>query len=290
VLPFYVPPPIIEAATTLAIQQISTDMSLSPELVERIGSAVALASASAATSTDSEYDGVTEAELDGIAQQLGTELNTVIDLPVLDEEQELVILKSVGRAVMVVLTSPSELIEINPKEGVNTAISTAQGLLAGREGRMKMARIMNGRVDFPLIGEEGEEELLLRALDACADRLVEALPAELIDALRGQRNSESLLKTKEFVVATINRKVNILGLTEDQEEWIIQNLVDVFIDALIGDTEAELLLMSEEEQREALVERRLILKRKMDVARRRYEAERSNLEAQVRRIDERLGQ
>ena len=289
-VPFYIPPPIIEAATTLAIQQITTDMSLSTELVERIGNAVALASTNAATRTDSEYDGVTEAELDDIAQQLGTELNTAIDLPVLDEEQELIILKSVGRAMMVVLTSPSELIEINPKEGVNTAISTAQDLLSGREGRMKMARILNGRVDFPLIGEEGEEDLLLRALDACADRMVEVLPAELIDALRGQRNSESLLKTKEFVVATINRKVDILGLAEDQEEWIIQNLVDVVIDLLIGDTEAELLLMSEEEQREAMLERRLVLKRKMDVARRRYEAERSSLEAQVRRIDERLGQ
>ena len=42
--------------------------------------------------------------------------------------------------------------------------------------------------------------------------------------------------TKEFVVASLNRKVDIIGLTEDQEQELIKMLVD-FVDMATWDVD-----------------------------------------------------
>ena len=63
VLPFYVPQPIISAATTLAVQQLTADV-LSSELLERIDE-VAAASASSSASATELIDG--DGNGDGIA-------------------------------------------------------------------------------------------------------------------------------------------------------------------------------------------------------------------------------
>jgi len=291
VLPFYIPQPILSAATTLAVEQLSTDV-LSSDLLGRIGEvAVATTSRTSATELmddDDDDDGVSDnAEVDAISEQIATELNGQIDLPVLDEEQELVIFQAIGRALMAVLTTP-DAIDIDPKGMADLAVESAQELLGGKEGRRRLAQVLNAKLDFPLLGEEGEQELLERALDACANRLLEVLPRELVHALRGVPNCDGLEKTKEFVVASINRKVDIIGLTEDQEAHLITILVDVVIDLCIGDTEVELLLMNPEERTNALQERTVALKRQLKIARKRHKAERTDLEAQIRRIEERI--
>ena len=292
VLPFYVPQPIISAATTLAVQQLTTDV-LSSDLLERIGE-VAVASASTKTSAaelmdgDDNDDGVPDnEEIDGMSEQIAVELNAQIDLPVLDEEQELVIFQAIGRALMAVLTTPDE-IEVDPKQVVDLAVETAQELLGGKEGRCKLAQVLNAKLDFPILNEEAEQDLLERALDACADRLLEVLPREMVDALRGVSSYDGLEKTKGFIVASINRKVDIIGLTEEQEAQCIAMLVDVVFDLIIGDTEFELLLMNPEERMSALQEKKVALGRQLEIAKKRHEAELTNLEAHIRRIEERM--
>ena len=285
VLPFYVPQPIISAATTLAIQQLTTDV-FSSELLERIGE-VAAASASSSTSAteliddDGDDDGIADnEELERLSSQIATELNDQIDLPVLNEDQEFVIFEAIGRSLMAVLTVPDE-IEADPKQVVDMAVETAQELLEGKEGRCKLAEALNARLDFPILNEEGEQDLLERALDACSDRLVEVLPRELVEALKGE-SGDGLEKTKEFVVASLNRKVDIIGLTEDQERQLIKIMVDFWVDIAIGDTELELLLMNPEERVTALEERKAVLTRQLEISKKRHEAEQANLVAQIR--------
>ena len=288
VLPFYVPQPIISAATTLAVQQLTTDV-LSSELLERIGEVAAASASSSASATelidgDGDDDGIADdEELENLSGQIATELNAQIDLPVLDEDQELVIFKAIGRSLMAVLTAPDE-IEADPKQMVDMVVETTQELLEGKEGRRKLAEAL----DFPILNEEGEQDLLERALDACSDRLAEVLPRELVEALKGE-NCDGLENTKEFVVANLNRKVDIIGLTEDQEQELIKMLVDFVVDIAIGDTEVELLLMNPEERITALEERKVVLTRQLEISKKRHEAEKANLMAQIRRIERRIG-
>ena len=294
VLPFYVPQPIISAATTLAVQQLRADV-LSSDLPERIGEvAVASSSSTRASATeliddDDGDDGVPDnEEVDCIFEQIAIELNAQINLPVLDEKQELVIFQSIGGALMAVLTTPDE-IAADPKHAVDLAVETAQELLERKEGRDKLAQVLNTKLDFPILNEEAEQDLLERALDACADRLLQVLPSEMIDALRGESSYEGLEKAKAFIVASINRKVDVIGLTEDQEAQLIATLVDMVVDLVIGDTELELLLMNPEERIGALQEREVALRRQLEIAKKRHEAELTNLEAQIRRIEDRRG-
>ena len=292
VLPFYVPQPIISAATTLAVQQLTTDV-LSSELLERIGEVAAASASSSASATelidsDGNDDGIADdEELETLSGQIATELNAQIDLPVLDEDQELVIFKAIGRSLMAVLTAPDE-IEADPKQIVDMVVETTQELLEGKEGRRKLAEALNARLDFPMLNEEGEQDLLERALDACSDRLVEVLPRELVEALKGE-NCDGLESTKEFVVASFNRKVDIIGLTEDQEQQLIKMLVDFVVDIAIGDTEVELLLMNPEERITALEERKVVLRRQLEISKKRHEAEQANMIAQIMRIERRIG-
>ena len=292
VLPFYAPQPIISAATTLAVQQLTTDV-LSSELLERIGEVAAASASSSASATElidggGDDDGIADdEELENLSSQIATELNAQIDLPVLDEDQELVIFKAIGRSLMAVLTAPDE-IEAAPKQMIDMVVETTQELLEGKEGRRKLAEALNARLDFPILNEEGEQDLLERALDACSDRLVEVLPRELVEALKGE-NCDGLESTKEFVVASLNQKVDIIGLTEDQEQQLIKMLVDFVVDIAIGDTEVELLLMNPEERITALEERKVVLTRQLEISKKRHEAEQANMIAQIRRIERRIG-
>ena len=292
VLPFYVPQPIISAATTLAVQQLTADV-LSSELLERIGEVAAASASSSASATelidsDGNDDGIADdEELETLSGQIATELNAQIDLPVLDEDQELVIFKAIGRSLMAVLTAPDE-IEADPKQIVDMVAETTQELLEGKEGRRKLAEALNARLDFPMLNEEGEQDLLERALDACSDRLVEVLPRELVEALKGE-NCDGLESTKEFVVASLNRKVDIIRLTEDQEQQLIKMLVDFVVDIAIGDAEVELLLMNPEERITALEERKVVLRRQLEISKKRHEAEQANMIAQIMRIERRIG-
>ena len=49
-------------------------------------------------------------------------------------------------------------------------MKSPQELLERKEGRDKLAQVLNTKLDFPILNEEAEQDLPKRALDACADR------------------------------------------------------------------------------------------------------------------------
>ena len=268
-LPFFCPMPVTIFATSLVVKAIATQ--IPPKLVRQIGDAVE------ATDTQSIGD---------LSQALATELNRKVDLPVFDEEQEQVILEKISSAVLNVLAS-SDTIEVNPKSVVDQSIDTVQSLLSGPEGRQRLARLLNSKIDFPFLDETAEEELLIRALESCADRLLDILPPEFLVVLKGE-GPEGLEKTKSFLVETMNKSVDLVGVSEEQEEWLFRNLVNVVIDILLEDTQSELLLMSPDEQRAELLQRKVVLNRELEISQRRYEQEKDFFSAQLSRVEERL--
>jgi hypothetical protein len=270
-LPFSCPAPVVTLATTLVVEAIASK--LSKDLVHQIGDLISLEEAS-------------EEKLEELAQEMAVELNPHLDIPVLDEDQEEVVLKEISKAVLNVLVS-SEDIAVDPKDLVDKSVSTMQTLLGEEAGRRQLAQLLTAKFDFPFMDEPEEEELLVLALDACADRLLEVMPPRLIDILKGQ-GSEGLETTKQYIVERVNRGVDILGLTEGQEAWLLENLVSTVLDVLIGDTEAELLLMNPGEQRTKLLQRQAALQRDLRLCQRRLEQEKVFYEGQLERINKRL--
>ena len=285
VLPIAVPRPVVSAATRLIVRAMATE--LSPDLVERVSVAVALASSAfQEEATGGEAQEAASAELEGLAAEVAEELGDSVSLPVLDEGQEVAVLRAVSGAALLMLASPDEIL-VRPKAFVDLTVETAQELLGGASGRTRLARALNARVDLPFLDEEAEQRLLERALEDCADRLSEMLPSALIDVLRGEA-TEGLEEAKQYVTDTINDRIDVAGLSEDQEGWIIRNVVDIVVDLVLGDTETELLIMDELEKRVALLERRDALRWRMERDRRRFDAEQAAMEAQIKRIEDRL--
>ena len=147
--------------------------------------------------------------------------------------------------------------------------------------------MLNSKIDFPFLDETAEEELLTRALESCADRLLDILPPEFLVVLKGE-GPDGLEKTKSFLVETMNKSVDLVGISEEQEVWLFRNLVNVVIDILLEDTQSELLLMSPNEQRAELLQRKVVLNRELEICRRRYEQEKEFFSAQLSRVEERL--
>jgi hypothetical protein len=273
--PFPCPEPIVELATGWVVDAIATK--LSKDLVRQIGEVVGMS--------------IINFELDDLAEKVTAELNTQIDLPFLDETQEDVVLKKITKTVLQVLAKKDVIVAKRSKIIVNQSVATAQTLLGDEAGRRKLALVLNTKMNFPFLDEHAEEELLLRSLEACSEQLLRLLPPELIGVLKGQ-SSQGLGQTKEIVVKRMNESVDMVGLNEDQEAWLLQNLVDVvvdlLIDELIDETEAELLLMNPTEQRQELSERQAIVQRKLRLSKRRFENKQSYFQAKLERIQQRM--
>lgn len=271
-LPFFCPQPIVYFATFSLINAMATQ--LSPQLLQQIGDAVNMEELDASL-------------LNSLTDKVATEMNRLVDIPVLDEEQEQIILAKAASAVLNVLVVSSDAIPVDPKLLLDQSIETVQTLLGEQEGRQKLARILNAKVDFPFLEEPAEQDLLTAALDACAAQLVQLLPPGLVNVLQGH-GPEGLDQTKQLLVEKVNQNVDILGISEEQEAWLFDNLVSVVFDLLLEGTEAELLIMSPEEQLEELKERRVILNRELSLCGRRYQQERSVLLAQLQRVESKL--
>lgn len=79
-----------------------------------------------------------------------------------------------------------------------------------------------------------------------------------------------------------------MGIDETQERQLIETMINVLIDEYVDETDAEFLLLTQEEQQERLKERKFALEREKTFAQRRYEREQASIDHQLARVDERL--
>jgi len=272
----FVPQPIVLFVMTQAIQNLSSD--LSEDTLQKIQEMLE------AESTESTYDDTPKEERDALADQVARELNAKIDVPMFDEVQELEVLKQIMRVVLQVMTTTD--VEVR-NAMMQTQLEVGRDILGGDESRAKLVQAINAAVDVPILGESEEEAILTTAVGMCAELLQTLLPPDLIETLKGE-SPEGLLRMKEYLITTVNAKVDLVGLSEEQEQVLVEKMVEILIDTYVDDTEAEFLLLTKEEQQSTLEEKATSLNREMESSTRRYQREQQNLAAQLERIQLRL--
>jgi hypothetical protein len=274
-LPF-VPSPVVAYILKQSVSKMSTD--LTKDTMERLQEVLQT------EATSSTIDDLSKGELDSLADQIAKELNSSIDVPMLDEDQELLVLHQIMRVVFsVIATNDKE----KQKAFVKTNIAASRDLLSSPETRKTLVSAINKAVDVPILDETQESTIIGAAVEASAGVLQSLLPPDMIETLKGE-SPESIGKMKEYVITKANAKLDLAGLNKEQERMLIEAMVNILIDAYMDDTEAEFLLMTADEQRVKLEERKDTLERKKTFSQRRYEREQANLAIQIERVEVRL--
>lgn len=273
-VPFMIPSPMVTYLVEQTVRRLSTDLSKDTkvklqELVE-------------ASATPSHNDDFVQDEIDELAGRIAKEINPNIDVPVADEEQEYILLQQILRIVLQSMTRSGDM------KWVNTNLRVSRELLGGPESRLQLARSIDKMIEIPLPFEEAQRLALIgKAVDRCADMLTKLLPPELLGSLKGE-SPEGLLKMKEYLIDTVNAKVDLMGVNEEQERKLIETMVTLMIDEYVDNTEVEFLLLTQEQQQIRLDEKLLALKREKVFSQRRFEREQASIDRQMERIRKRL--
>ena len=215
-VPFVIPSPMVTYMVEQTVKRMSTDLSKDTkiklqELVEAAGS-------------PSNNDDFVQDEINELADRIAKEMNTKIDVPVLDEEQEHILLQQILRAVLQSTTKTGRT------KWVNTNLQVSRELLGGPESRLQLAKSIDKQIEFPLPLENAQRLALIgKAIDTSADLLTKLLPPELLETLKGE-SPEGLLKTKEYLIDTVNAKVDLVGFNEEKERRLIETMINLLID------------------------------------------------------------
>jgi hypothetical protein len=272
----FVPSPVIEYVLTEALKRLSTD--LSPDLIRMVNELLAT------SATPSSFDNLPKEDIDALAVQVAHHLNPFIDVPVLDEEQEVYVLQEIFKVVFSFLTTSDAT---RRRQMLEAGVKGGRELLGTDESRRELVRTINKAVDIPLLDEGQEEALLFAAVQSCADTIQSLLPPELIQTLKGER-PESVADMKAFLIDKVNAKVGLIALNEAQERVLIEAMVDILIDQYLDGTEMEFLVLSPAEQSKKLQKKITLLEREIQISKERHEREQQNLKAQLDRFRSRL--
>jgi hypothetical protein len=226
-----------------------------------------------------------------LTKRMAIVLNEKLDIPYLDEQQEQVVLEQVVTVILQVLTTTTTASTKN-KLTLDASIDASRNLLSSPANRKAFVEQLNQDVDLPFLDESNEQVLLSAAVDASAQILETMLPPAVLTSLRGRDNNndpdEGLAATKEHLVERVDATVQLPpSFPRDAKIWIIEKLVDAVLDQVVGDTEAELLLMNAAEQELELATRRASLEHQMELNKLRYDQEQTNLKAQLDKVEAR---
>ena len=204
-----------------------------------------------AEETPSQLDDLSRDDIQKLADEVSQELfdQSMVHLPMLTPEQEHIILTQIVRVIFQVLTTSET--ERRTAWISSNLVDTSQALLASPERRRQLARKINQVVDIPLMREDQEEAILFLAVEKCANLIQELLPPELIRNLQGE-DPRGLSEMKDYLIESVNSKVDLIGFTEEQEAALIRTMIDLLVDMYASDTDAALLLCSPTEQKEKI--------------------------------------
>jgi hypothetical protein len=281
---FPVPSPMLTYIVQQAVSSLSTDLSInSKEQLQEILEAAA---------TPTENDDLTEQDIHRLADAIAKDINPKINVPVLDEEQEYVLLQQIMRVILPALTQTGGGGGVSlPSAEANLQLS--RNLLGGPQARQKLVRALDKQVEenmaifSSLVNDKQRLDLISQAVDACAVFLYKLLPPDLCKTLRDE-SPQGLLEMKEYLIDTVNKKVDLMGFDETQEREFIATMVNLLIDEYIQDDTTASLFLSPAEQEDRLKEKRAALQREKVLSQRRYAREQARLEEQLTQLDNRL--
>jgi hypothetical protein len=276
----FAPAPLVTYCLKQILENMSND--LDPATLSQINEVIV------AETTASEYDDFSSEQITTLSNQVAKELcdnnKSAIHLPMLSKTQEYEIIKQIVRVVFEVLTTSEEERRIS---WISSNLDAGKDLLSSPERRKKFAATINQVVDIPLLNEDQEESILEAALEQCATTLEQLLPPNLLSTLKGE-SPEGLAEMKEYMIDTVNGRVNLVGFDEQQEEEIIRNAINLLIDEYANDIETEMLLLTKPEQEKRLQEKIAELGWELEASQARFQREQANLQTQLDRIQQQL--
>ena len=273
-VPFMIPSPMITYMVEQTVRRVSTDLSKETKMK--------LQEWAEAASTPSNNDDFVKDEINELADRIAKEINPKIDVPVLDEAQEFILLQQILRIVLQSMTKTGKI------KWVNTNLQVSRELLGGSQSRLQLAKAIDKKIEIPLPLEKAQRLALIgKAVDTSADLLAKLLPPELLKTLQGE-SPEGLLQMKEYLIDTVNAKVDLVGVNEEQERQLIETMVNLLIDEYVDNTDAEFLLLTQKEQQVRLKETMASLEREKKFSQRRFEREQASIDRKMARIQKRL--
>lgn len=207
-VPFYIPEPIVTFLVEEAVQKLSTDLSNDTK--------TKLQEFMQAQATPTSNDNFVEQEINDLSNRIAKEINPKIDVPVLDEDQELILLQQI---LTVMLQSMAKDPDKNLVEWTNTNLQMSRDLLGGPASRLQLARSIDTKMEMFKIPLPEAQRLALiqKAVDSSADLLTRLLPPGLLETLKGE-SPEGLLKMKEYLINNVNAKLTLWALTKHKRD------------------------------------------------------------------------
>ena len=271
----FVPSPVVKYALKQATRHFSSDLSVTT--MDRLRQVLR------AAKTKSWYDDVDKQELNALADQIAVEISPRVDMPMLDEEQELLVLQQVMRVFLLTIAT-------NKKDKQKFMLDTTLTLMrSSEEDQDRLVKSISAQIDIPLVDEKQKEAFITKAVEASARLVKDVLPDEMGDVLR-QESPDGIDKVKQYVTAAVNDKVILVGLSGEQQSLVVEKMVDMFVDQYVDGTEAEYVLIGNDidKQEAFLMEKRNRLVREQYLSQLRYEREKINLALHLEKIDQRL--
>lgn len=288
-LPF-IPETILAAIIDQSLQKLATHVS--PEILKKIELMLA------AAATESPYDDMGEAERNQLADEVAKEISQNVAMPMLvHAQQEDVVLQRIFRAVFAILTTK----KCYAKDILVAELDMVLRVFKDPSSRKLLVDAINKIVDIPMLNEHQEAIVFDTLIDRCADILEWILPVDFGTTLRDMP-VDGVEEMKVYLVDTINSRINIPMLNEDQEQALIQGLVTILMDSSArlfeleeneGDnttmtTNVAFMLLSEEGQQQQLIRRCEQLEQDMVQSKRDFKAKYASLKAQLRQSRNRL--
>jgi hypothetical protein len=108
-------------------------------------------------------------------------------------------------------------------------------MLLNQSERKKMAKLVNAMLDIPLVPEELEQTIFEHAVGAIDQALEDTLPAVLAELIHNSQNGidkDHAVVFADRLVESINRKIDLPYLDEDQEAKLLRIVIDPLVKAM----------------------------------------------------------
>lgn len=118
-------------------------------------------------------------------------------------------------------------------------------MLLNQEERKKLAKIVNALIDIPLVPEDLEQTIFEHAVGMIDVALEDTLPAVFAELIHNSQNGidkDHAIAFADRLVESINQKIDLPYLNEDQEAKLLRIVIDPLVKAMTNGRRLEDLL------------------------------------------------
>jgi len=108
-------------------------------------------------------------------------------------------------------------------------------MLLNQSERKKMAKLVNAMLDIPLVPEDLEQTIFEHAVGIVDQALEDTLPAVLAELIHNSQNGidkDHAVVFADRLVESINQKIDLPYLDEDQEAKLLRIIIDPLVKAM----------------------------------------------------------